>query len=208
MARIRVKICGVTRPEDAELAVGLGADYLGLNFFPQSPRFLEELRAREIATAVAGRARLVGVFVNAAREIVEKTASAVGLDLLQFHGDESADEIAGWGDRAVRALRLSGHPPSDLLSQWPGAWGFLVEGRHEALYGGSGESWRYEMICALSRDRPVFVAGGLRPGNVADAVRRSGAWGVDVCSGVEREPGIKDPELMRRFFEEVSRIHG
>jgi phosphoribosylanthranilate isomerase len=208
MERVRVKICGVTRPEDAELAIELGADFVGLNFYPGSPRFLDSHRSMEIASAVAGRASLVGVFVNATGEMVEDTSAEVGLDLLQFHGDERREEIERFGHRAIKVLRVGRQPPANVLAAWSGIWGFLIEGRHETLYGGSGVAWRYEMISALSRDRPVLVAGGLRPDNVAEAVRRCSPWGVDVCSGVEREPGLKDPVLMRQFFEEVSRIHG
>jgi len=203
--RARIKICGVTRPEDADLAVELGADFIGLNFYPQSPRYLGSERACEIAAAVAGRARLVGVFVNAPAPTVASVAAEVGLDLLQFHGDERPADLSPFADRAIKALRLDRPPAPEDLEPWQGIWGFLVEGRHAALYGGTGESWAYEMIRSLPRAQPLFVAGGLTPETVAGAVRRSGAWGVDVSSGVESAPGIKDEVLMRRFCDEVKR---
>lgn len=195
----------MTRPEDAELAVELGADFVGLNFYQQSPRCLDNVRASEIAAAVGGGARLVGVFVNAPAATVARVAAEVGLDLLQFHGDERPAEVAPFAERAIKALRLDGPPAPDELEPWQGIWGFLVEARHAALYGGTGESWAYEMIRSLPRQQPLFVAGGLTPETVAGAVRRSGAWGVDVCSGVESAPGIKDEELLRRFCDEVKR---
>jgi len=195
----------VTTAEDAELAAELGADYLGLNFYEESPRFVRVERAREIAAAVAGDVTLVGVFVNAIPTTVAAIAEDVGLELLQFHGDEGTSELEPFAGRAIKVLRLDVAPDSSLLDRWPGMWGFLIEGRHPTLYGGSGQGWAYEMIGDLPRGRRIFAAGGLTPANVGDAVRRSRAWGVDVCSGVEASPGIKDRKLLEMFFDEVRR---
>lgn len=205
MSRVRVKICGVTRPADARLAVELGADFIGVNFFPRSPRFVAPERAREIGDAIAERASLVGVFVNEAADRIREIESLVGLDLVQFHGDERVDEVAPFADRAIRALRLEGPPDADLLAPWRGVWGFLVEARHPSLYGGSGEPWAYEMIGSLPREQPLFVAGGVGPANVGQVLAATASWGVDVCSGVEAAPGVKDEALLRRFFDEVRR---
>ena len=205
MSRTRIKICGVTNTRDAQLAVELGADYLGLNFYEPSPRYVSVDQAQLIAAAVAGAVSLVGVFVNAMPTTVETIAAEVGLDLLQFHGDEGLTDLAPFAERAIKVLRLDMPPEPDLLDRWPGMWGYLVEGRHADLYGGSGDGWAYEMIGNLSRQRPFFVAGGLAPENVRDAMKRSRAWGVDVCSGVEAAPGIKDSKLMQEFFDEVRR---
>ena len=136
---------------------------------------------------------------------VEAIASDVGLSLLQFHGDEDPAYIEPYADRAIKVLRLAGPPQPDLLDRWAGLWGYLIEGRHQSLYGGSGEGWAYEMIGSLPRTQRVFVAGGLTPENVNQAVFASRAWGVDVCSGVEASPGVKDERLLRRFFDEVTR---
>lgn len=213
--RLKVKICGVTTPEDARLAQELGADFLGLNFHPPSPRFLSTARAREIADAVGGRIPLVGVFVNRPREQIERITAEVGLDLVQLHGDESPEEVAHLGGRAVKVFRRSRLPERRELVLYPDVWGFLFDVPHETLYGGTGRTWSYEDVVGspeLPRrvgGRPVLLAGGVHPGNVArirDAAAASGVLGkmtlgVDVCSGVEAEPGIKDRRQMERLFE-------
>ncbi len=205
-----VKICGVTRPEDADLAAVLGADLLGLNFYPPSPRCLTVEAARAIAAAVAGRALLVGVFVDRPRAEVEEIAERVGLDLIQLHGDEGPDEAAHWGGRALKAFRVAPAEGEEiapaLLDPFPGAWGFLFDVRHERLYGGTGRGWRYGALAGLaahSAGRPVLVAGGIGPENVRAVLAASDAAGVDVCSGVESAPGIKDPLLLERLMAEV-----
>ena len=190
------------------MAIEMGADYLGLNFYEGSPRFVDLARAQQIAAAVAGAAPLVGVFVNAPPTTVEATAAEVGLELLQFHGDEGLDYLRPFAARAIKVLRCEPPVERDLLDGWPGMWGYLVEGRHETLYGGSGRGWAYEMIGDLPRRKPIFVAGGLTPVNVREALRQSRAWGVDVCSGVESTPGIKDRKLLEQFFDEVNRGEG
>ena len=197
-----IKVCGVTRPEDAQLAVELGADLLGLNFHPPSPRCLDVERAAQIADSVRGRLLLVGVFVDRPAEEVEEIGARVGLDLFQFHGDESREEIARFGSRAIRVLRLTSEPSIEALDPFPQAWGFLAESRHGS-HGGAGRSWPYEWLRGLPTDRPVLVAGGVGPDNAGEALTRSGATGVDVCSGVESASGIKDEALLRRLFDEV-----
>lgn len=219
-----IKICGVTRPEDAALAVELGADLLGLNFHPPSPRYLDPVRdlsrVREIADAASG-ATLVGVFVNRPPEEVEEVAAAVGLHLVQLHGDEEPEIAARFGSRAVKVFRRAPPPPPEELARYPDAWGFLFDTpprRRRAAagadpYGGTGESWDHGVLRGLlsgssaeggpGGGRPVLVAGGVRPGTAVAALEASGARGIDVCSGVESAPGVKDAELMKRLFEEV-----
>ena len=226
-----VKICGVTRPQDAVAAIELGADLLGLNFYAGSPRCLIDPedgpdRALEPARrlvraargAVASAARppvlLVGVFVNEDPERVEEIAGALELDLVQLHGDEEPAAVARFGDRAIRVFRSTEPPAAEELERTPEAWGFLFDvprgsasaasgSPRDERYGGTGEQWQYEMLRTLEAERPVLVAGGVRPGNARRALDLSGADGVDVCSGVEGAPGIKDPDRMRRLFEEV-----
>ena len=198
-----VKICGVTRPEDAVAAADLGADLLGLNFYPPSPRCLEVARAVEIADAVRGRLPLVGVFVHRPAAEVAEIDRAVGLDLLQFHGDEEPAEVAAWGARAIRVFRRRQPPDAAELGETPDVWGFLFDVPHEALYGGTGESWDYGAVAGVATAKPVLLAGGVHPGNVRRALSTSGAAGVDVCSGVESAPGIKDVRLMSRLLAEV-----
>lgn len=219
MSRPLVKVCGVTSAEDAVAAVELGADLVGLNFHPPSPRFVASERAAEIAAAVRGAAarrpegrpvRLVGVFVDLPRREILAIDAAVGLDLVQLHGDEAGEEVAAFGERALQVFRLSpaaAPPAGELearLAAHPAAWGFLFDVRHESLYGGTGESWRWSAVAGLRDPRPRLVAGGIRPGNAHRALAESGAAGVDVCSGVESAPGVKDRVLMERLFAELA----
>lgn len=202
-ARVRVKVCGITRMEDAELAIELGADYLGLNFYPESPRYISPARAAEIAQEVAGRAGLVGIFVDARTAEIAEIAGRVGLVLAQLHGDEGPRALDALGIGVLKAFRLAAEAPPPALGPWEETWGFLFEARQKGLYGGGGRAWAYERIAGLETDKPVLVAGGVRPETARRAVELSGAWGVDVCSGVEASPGVKDPELLRQFFREV-----
>ena len=197
MSRPRVKICGVTRVEDAELAIELGADFLGLNFYPASPRCLDLDTARRIAGAVGDRARLVGITVNAGARQIEEILPLV--ELVQFHGEEGPEELRPWAARAIKVLRPEAREP-EPEERFPDVWGFLLE-PYRPGYGGSGEPWDYGSASLPATDRPVFVAGGINPGNVRLAA--AGAWGVDVCSGVEAKPGIKDAGLMKRLFSQL-----
>jgi len=202
VSHVRIKICGITSVEDAEAAVELGADFVGLNFWGRSPRRVDVPVAREIAEAVRGRTSLVGVFVNEAPGEVAKIVDAVGLDLAQFHGDETPEELAPWGARALKAVRFSGELDVELLAGFKTVWGFLVEPQRDS-YGGTGRSWSYSKARGLPRDRPFLLAGGLRPENVAEAIAACSPWGVDVCSGVESEPRVKDTQAIWKFVSEV-----
>lgn len=202
---VQVKICGVTDPENALAAAEMGADYLGLNFFPRSPRYVGMGRALEIADAVRGRARLVGVFVNAAAAQVEETAARVGLDLVQFSGDEGPADVAPFAGRALKAFRTGGLPSGEEIAAYGDVWGLLIDAPHAALYGGTGAPWDYGALSGAPglAGRRLFLAGGLGPDNVRRAVEGARPWGVDVCSRVESAPGIKDLELLRRLLLEV-----
>lgn len=194
-----VKICGVVDPANARMAVEMGADFLGLNFYERSPRFVDVDRAREIASAVRGSGvRLVGVFVNRPAPEVQAIESEVGLDLLQLSGDETPEEAAPFLGRSIKAFR-----GTDGMGGWADAWAWLFDAPHGSLYGGTGESWNFRAVAGIAGDRRVFVAGGLGPDNVRQAIEASRPYAVDVCSRVESAPGIKDPELLRRLFQEV-----
>lgn len=222
-----VKICGVTRPEDARLAVDLGADLLGLNFYPRSPRYLADAgRAREIAAEVRGETLLVGVFVE--REpvdlgAIDRLAERVGLDLVQLHGDRTGsggnrddDPVAALGRRALRVFRREEPPAREELSLYHehhGTWGFLFDLPRNAEiapeddpHGGTGRSWDFAALAPLAplaRRLPILVAGGIGPDNAARALAASRASGIDVCSRIESSPGVKDPHRMRQLFEET-----
>jgi phosphoribosylanthranilate isomerase len=208
-----VKVCGVTRVEDAVAAVDLGAAMIGLNFHPPSPRCVDVERAKEIAAAVRGRAAVVGVFVDRPVGEIEEIAERAGLDLVQLHGDEGPADVAAFGGRAIEVVRVPPEAPPTAaeldreLARYPGAWGFLFDVRHPELHGGSGESFGWGVLAGLDRGalggRPLLVAGGIVAGNAARALAESGADGVDVASGVESAPGIKDRDKVERLLREV-----
>ncbi|GMU64999.1 MAG: N-(5'-phosphoribosyl)anthranilate isomerase [Acidobacteriota bacterium] len=225
-----IKICGVTRPEDAALAADLGAGFVGINFWPRSPRFVADLvRAREIADAAraaSGAIRVAGVFVDQAPAWIDEVVDRAGLDLVQLHGDEPDEVVGRYAQRALRTLRAEAYarPTADSgtvhersnggrsLRQSVSVFAFLVESPAAgALRGGSGVAWDWsaarELIAALA-PAPVFVAGGVRPENVREAVAGSGARGVDVASGVESAPGLKDPDKLKKLFEVLGEAVG
>jgi phosphoribosylanthranilate isomerase len=211
--RPRVKICGITRVEDAEVALRLGAEFLGLNFVVTSPRSVGVEEAARLRRRIGDRARVVGVFVNHAAVEVERIARRVGLDLLQFHGDEGPLDLEPHGARAIKVFRIGGPLPHAELDRYPGVWGFLFDsararsslgaGPEPESYGGTGVPWAWEEAGVLPAGRPLLVAGGIRPGNIAELLARLSPWGIDVSSGVESAPGRKDPSLLERLFEEI-----
>jgi phosphoribosylanthranilate isomerase len=298
-----VKICGLTRPADARRAIDLGADLLGINFWPRSPRHVDLAAAREIAAAASGRVTLVGVFVDEHPERIEELSDELGLDLVQLHGDEPTQERAAFARRLIdvvraddlsstsfgfearpaggalsgpdgdaafivgeklpskgeggsasalesarsrrsvervsaapvsessslrwkasdsgapshESLELSGRAPTQgsLSPHWKVSASeselpvlFLIDAPRDARHGGTGEPWAWGGARAwiAARPRPVLIAGGILPGRAARALAASGAAGVDVASGVESAPGVKDGERMRRLIEEVRSV--
>lgn len=194
---VRVKICGVTRIEDARAAIEFGADMIGVNFYAPSPRSVSLERAREIHNAIDSHCKVVGVFVNATREFIAECLAEVRLDLLQFHGDEPASMLAGWPVPVIRALRLkSGEQfaPAAIASSIY----TLLDTFHPGLYGGTGAKRSLADLLGLDLTR-VFISGGLDADNVAEAAALS-SYAVDVASGVESAPGIKDHDQLRRFI--------
>jgi phosphoribosylanthranilate isomerase len=195
---VKVKICGVCSTEDARAAVAAGADFLGLNFHPGSPRALDVDGARAIADAV-GATPLVGVFVDAARERVEDVAAAVGLAAVQFHGDESPAYCTGWAWRTIKALRA--RPGADLaaLARTFATDYLLVDAWRPGVPGGTGVPLDPAAAAGLPAAR-LFVAGGLTPDTVADVVRAVRPFAVDVASGVESGPRRKDHAKVEAFI--------
>lgn len=202
---VQVKICGVIDSENARTVMELGADFLGLNFYRASPRFVSVERAREIAAAVAGRVPLVGVFVNHSRSEVEEIAERVGLDLLQFSGDEGPETVGAFTSRVIRVFRTGGAPDPEILAAYGNLWGVLLDAPHGSLYGGTGTAWDYGAIPPgpFHGESRLFLAGGIGPDNARRAVFTVRPFAIDVCSRVESSPGIKDPELVSRLIEEA-----
>jgi phosphoribosylanthranilate isomerase len=194
---VRIKICGITRTEDAELAVALGADLIGLNFYSPSPRSLTLEQARRIRPVMGHRCEVVGVFVNAARNYIDQAARELKLDYLQFHGDKDDDALSGWPLKVIRALRLAG-AVSNYEIEHCGADYVLLDTWHPHLFGGTGQTRSLEGLGGLTLGR-VILSGGLNPDNVAGAAAMH-PYAVDVASGVESAPGIKDPAKLRSFI--------
>ncbi len=192
-----VKICGVTTPEDALLSAGLGADALGLNFVAASPRLISTRIATDIVRRLPAEVLTVGVFRNERRERVVQIANEVGLRVVQLHGDETPDDVAWVGERVpnvIRALSAGNLDRYDLEACGP------VRLLVDAPEPGSGMPFDWERLAAAPPTRPYLLAGGLHPDNVVDAIHLLRPWGVDLASGVESRPGVKDPVKLQRFI--------
>jgi phosphoribosylanthranilate isomerase len=203
---VRVKICGITRVEDAIAAVEAGADFLGLNFYEKSPRCVTVARALEIKRAIDSRASLVALFVDAGRERIIEVSREVGLDFAQVYSDEDEDTAAAAGIAVIRAIRLKADAVRDeieALRKTARADYLLFDSYDAALYGGSGKSIELVGLARIDLGR-VFIAGGLKPETVAEAARLN-PYGVDVASGVESAPGIKNHQKMRSFIANAKR---
>lgn len=206
-SRTRVKICGITRPEDGIAAALAGADAIGLVFYEKSPRAVDAQRASEICAALPPFVTKVGLFVNASYEFVGSVLATVPLDLLQFHGDETADYCHSFRHPYVKALRMK--PDIDLALEsriFGSAQGILVDAWHAEQYGGTGISFDWSLVGSAVTHQRLVLAGGLNPANVAQAIRQVRPWAVDVSSGVESAPGIKDNSKIEQFISEVQRV--
>lgn len=201
--RTRVKICGLTRFEDAELAVQLGADALGFVFWPDSPRAVRPEHVRDIVRHLPALAVRVGVFVNAPPAEVARVAEAAALDIVQLHGDEDVADYVQLAPRLIKAVHVSTAAGLDSASRLPPAVVPLVDAIDPARRGGTGTIADWSSAARLASRRPVMLAGGLTEENVAQAVVQVRPWAIDVSSGVEWKPGLKSPDRMRAFFKRV-----
>jgi len=204
--RLFVKICGITSAEDARLAVDAGADALGFVFWQMSPRKVDPARAAAIARELPPFVLRVGVFVDRPRAEMARIADEVGLDILQLHGDEPPEALAGLPRRAIKAVRVGKGFASDEAARYAGcAAGLLVDTRmpgETQLPGGTGVPFDWTLVKGLVERVPfLMLAGGLGPANVGEAIRAVAPHGVDVSSGVETLPGRKDPAKLRAFVE-------
>lgn len=204
--RTRIKICGLTRVEDALAAAEAGADAIGLVFYPPSPRAVALSRAAEIVRQLPPFIDTVGLFVNPDADFVRKVQGESGISLLQFHGDESPAFCEQFGRRWMKAVRVrSGRDIEVAYQNYESAAGLLVDAYDPQQYGGTGQTFDWSLIPA-KRPRPLILAGGLNSANVASAVAAVRPWAVDVSGGVEREKGIKDASRMIEFIREVHRV--
>ncbi|MBC9250087.1 N-(5'-phosphoribosyl)anthranilate isomerase [Pseudomonas alcaligenes] len=203
MSVVRSKICGITRVEDALVAVAAGADAIGLVFYAKSPRAVSVEQAREIVAALPPFVTTVGLFVDIERAELQRILQVVPLDLLQFHGDESLAQCEGYSRPYIKALRVKpGDDIAALMAQYPSASGILLDTYVEGVPGGTGLAFDWSLVPA-QLPKPVILAGGLTPDNVAAAIARVRPYAVDVSGGVEASKGIKDAGKVRAFIREV-----
>ena len=196
-----VKICGITRQQDAEAAIDHGASAIGFIFWPSSPRFIDPYRARKIAKALSPFVSTVGVFVNQPREYINGVASLVPLSVVQLHGDETPDFASHLSRPVLKAVTRSGS-----ARDWPKPAMLLVDVHDPVKRGGTGRLVDWSMAAALAHERHIVLAGGLTPDNVAEAVAAVRPWGIDVSSGVEESPGIKDERRTAALFAAIHQL--
>jgi phosphoribosylanthranilate isomerase len=203
---LKIKICGITNQEDADIAIQEGADALGFVFYPQSPRYVQPAVAQHIIASLPPFVVPVGVFVNQDLDMVKRVFDDCGLALAQLHGDESPGFCESLHRPVLRAIRLRGRSSFLALAEWKGrigVRGFIVDTFSDTAYGGTGHTTDWSLAAEVAKAAPMLLAGGLTPGNVQEAIRQVRPYGVDVSSGVERSPGQKDPDKIRGFIQAV-----
>ena len=202
--RTRVKICGITRVEDALAAVRLGADAIGLVFYAESPRNVSLQAAQEIVAVLPPFISVAGLFVNASQNKIETVLSQLRLDVLQFHGDETAADCAQFNLPYLKAIRVK--PDTNLLQcclEFNSAQALLLDAHSDAAYGGTGQTFDWRLI-PQNLPTPIILAGGLNPENVGAAIRQVQPYAVDVSGGVELSKGIKDAAKIAAFMRQVN----
>ena len=208
--RTRVKICGITRIQDIQSVVDAGADAIGFVFFPPSPRHVSVELAQELVKHVPAYVQTVGLFVNASSDEILEVLKTVSLDVIQFHGDETPEQCQQiaklTGRRWYKAIQVK--PDLDVIStikqyQQVGASAMLLDAWHPELKGGTGHSFDWSQFPQF--DIPLILAGGLKPENIENAIKTTGAYAVDVSGGVESAKGIKDQQLIEQFMQGVHR---
>jgi phosphoribosylanthranilate isomerase len=197
---VRVKVCGCTRVEDAVLAAELGASAIGLVFWPGSPRCVDVATAQAIVAALPPLVTPVGVFADQTPADVRRVLTAVGLGAVQLHGGERLEDFADLPARLIKAVPVVDGLGPESVAGIPPAVAVLLDAHDPVRRGGTGQLVDWDVAARIAAVRPIVLSGGLRPENVAAAVRRVRPAAVDVASGVERAPGVKDPEKLRAFF--------
>ena len=203
---VKVKICGITSMADGLAAAEAGADLIGLMFYDKSPRHISVATAIKISQALPPFVMRVGVFVNPEPELVFRAIGDCGLNMLQFHGEETPEFCGQFGVMSMKAFRVRDAASLEALPNYP-TDAYLLDAFAPDARGGTGEKFNWDLaIEAKKLGRPIFLAGGLTPGNVAVAVKQVQPVGVDVSSGVESAPGKKDPTKVRAFIEAVRSV--
>ncbi|WP_092345453.1 phosphoribosylanthranilate isomerase [Desulfuromusa kysingii] len=201
----RVKICGITNLEDALSAVAAGADALGFVFYPNSPRYISPEKAKDITSALPPFVTTVGLFVNASSATILQVMQTAGLGVVQLHGDETAEACVLAPYPVIKAVRVRGADSLAGVEKFKVS-ALLLDAWSEKHYGGSGESFDWQLAKQLTGGSPLILAGGLTPANVAEAIRVVHPYAVDVSSGVEKRPGYKDPDKVHKFIQQVREV--
>jgi phosphoribosylanthranilate isomerase len=206
MSDCLVKVCGITRVEDAVFAVECGVEMVGLNFVPSSVRCITSETARQIAAAVAGRAEIIGVVANEDASRLNALRSEARVDAFQLHGDESPEIFRELSQGDFKAVRVAADDDVDLARSYPGTR-ILVDAKVSGVLGGSGHVFDWRLVSQLARERELILAGGLTPMNVGLAIAEVRPYAVDVASGVESDPGIKAAEKVTAFVAAARKSH-
>jgi len=202
---IRIKICGITQLEDAFCAVDCGACALGFNFFPKSPRYITPEKAAGIIKKLPPFVTAVGLFVNENVQTVKRIAKTTCIDTIQLHGDEPPEICSMLGEyKIIKVFRIRNQQDLDL--QLPNKYsvaGYLLDAFHPQLYGGTGTTFDWKMLAALTIAQRIIIAGGITPDNIGLLLKEFIPYGIDICSGVEKTPGIKDHTLIKQLFHNI-----
>jgi phosphoribosylanthranilate isomerase len=202
---VKVKVCGITNAEDAKAAVDMGADILGFNFYDKSPRYVTIEKAAHLALQIPAFVSLAGVFVNAEPSFIREGGTKCHLDWIQLHGDESPEFCAGFMSdtpNIMKAVRVKTREDIERASQYA-TDAILLDAFREDLYGGTGDTFDWSLL--THSGQRIFLAGGITPDNAKEAAKQ-GVYALDVCSGIESEPGKKCHEKMRRFFDTIHHL--
>lgn len=203
---VLVKICGITNIDDALDAIELGADFLGFNFYPDSTRYIEPEKAFSIIQEIPGAIKKVGVFVNADPQYVLDIAVDLELDFLQFHGDETPEYCNAFGRPWIKAFRLKEEADLEIIPQYESPW-LLVDSYVEKAFGGTGIVSDWDLARSAKKYGSLFLSGGLKPENIEMALQSVKPYAVDVASGVEQSPGIKDRYKMEELIARVKKFN-
>ena len=207
MTRVKVKVCGVRSIEEAEASIDAGADALGFNFWPQSARYITPRAAREVISRLSPVVSLVGVFVNEEANRICDIASELQLSAVQLHGDETPDFCARLGTlKTIKAIRVGQDFDLNVIRNYAVCM-VLLDSRVKGSYGGTGQSFDWRIAIEAKRLAPIILAGGINADNAWDAITQVRPAAIDVCSGVEAEPGRKDLEKLGRFMAVVARAN-
>ena len=207
MITVKVKICGITNLKDAQAAIEMGADILGFNFYPSSPRYLEIADAKQIISKLPGHVDTAGVFVNANRPDIQELVDSGFLNWVQFHGDETSEfcsQFNAWNLHTIKAIRVRSVEDIDRAQEYE-TFSLLFDAFDPNNYGGTGKTFDWSLL--KNYPRRVFLAGGINPDNVLDAMKLD-VYGIDICSGIESEPGKKDHSKMKLLFDNIHNFIG